>query len=111
MAFGWYLARSAGPKSLKKLARAPLEPACLMMSDEPEVGPGLSSEKVNIGEPWPKKKAGILDGFSGSASKALRHSSRVLGKEPAMGAVTVTDEVEKRRNMFHARTTDRKVRR
>jgi hypothetical protein len=36
---------------------------------------------ISIGDPCPKKKAGIFSGVEGSASNAVRHSLCVFGKD------------------------------
>ena len=42
-------------------------------------------EAMRPGEPWPKKKAGILCGVEGRASRAACHSVCVFGKDMEMG--------------------------
>lgn len=78
MPFGLYLALKAGPRSRKKLARSPPGPIVLVM------GEFVTCLAMSIGDPCPKKKAGIFSGVEGSASNAVRHSLCVFGKDIIM---------------------------
>lgn len=78
---GLYLDSKAGPKSLRNLASSPRGPWYFIISAGILPPVASSTGMANMGEPWPKKNAGIFSGVPGSSSRALRHSDWDLGKE------------------------------
>jgi hypothetical protein len=79
MPFGLYLTLKAGPKSRKNFARSPSGPIALAMGEFV-----ICCSAMSIGDPCPKKKAGIFSGVEGSASNAVRHSLCVFGNDIIM---------------------------
>lgn len=76
--FGLYFSNNAGPKSAKKRARGPLGPC------ESPIGLRRKWSGIcSMGDPCPKKNAGIFSGVDGNSARAARHSASVRGMEGA----------------------------
>ena len=85
--FGLYFSNNEGPKSARKRASGPLGPC-----ESPMGLPRKRSESsgiCSIGEPCPKKNAGIFSGVDGSASRAAFHSASVFGIEVVFDMLVV----------------------
>jgi hypothetical protein len=74
MPFGWYLASRPGPKSRRKLARGFSWQECWTSARIWGFGFEGPLEKVRMGEPWAKKKDGILLGKPGSVASKRKNS-------------------------------------
>lgn len=56
----------------------------------------MESGHCKMGDPWPKKKAGIFSGVAGRESRAAFHSSGVVGTAGAERVVPLVDIPENR---------------